>query len=284
MVAFGWINMFSCLILVLQLRVTVQNPTPYAARVGVTVSLPCKGLTDYQCSSITWLFSHSGRSITLHEHGKILEAKSGQLSVGSNCSLNIKMVTLEDAGRYTCRQFRSGQQHGEDTVYDISVVNGEETNTSPIKPGAATSTTIKSASKGTSTSKTAKPKATKSKSGPNTTATNGPPKKQAWWWWLIIILAVGLTLLIITVVLLIKWRRAKGNKTKTGENMADSVDGVSYASISYTKRNNNKVQVQDKNDDEDDAVTYSTVKTSSSPAGASADLNDLYATVNKLNK
>lgn len=44
-------------------------------------------------------------------------------------------------------------------------------------------------------------------------------------------------------------------------------------------------QVQDKDDtgyddDEGDAVTYSTVKASSSSAGASADPTNLYATVN----
>ena len=40
----------------------------------------------------------------------------------------------------------------------------------------------------------------------------------------------------------------------------------------------------DDGDDEGDAVTYTTVKASSSSAGASTDLSSLYATVNKPKK
>ncbi|KAI3363854.1 hypothetical protein L3Q82_001454 [Scortum barcoo] len=47
------------------------------------------------------------------------------------------------------------------------------------------------------------------------------------------------------------------------------------------RRETVKPKVGGKDDDEDEAVTYSTVKASSSSAGASA---DLYATINKANK
>ena len=40
----------------------------------------------------------------------------------------------------------------------------------------------------------------------------------------------------------------------------------------------------DDDDDDDDAVTYSTVKASSSFAGASTDLSNLYTTVTKPNQ
>ncbi|TDH00720.1 hypothetical protein EPR50_G00191420 [Perca flavescens] len=67
---------------------------------------------------------------------------------------------------------------------------------------------------------------------------------------------------------------------------ADPEDGVSYASISYTKKTNRRAQARGGDEDEDDAVTYSTVKapSSSAAAAASADLSNLYATVNKPQK
>ncbi|XP_039638025.1 uncharacterized protein LOC120546852 [Perca fluviatilis] len=107
-----------------------------------------------------------------------------------------------------------------------------------------------------------------------------------WWrWWWLIVVSVAVAALIIITVAVLRWRRAKGNKTQTEvENMADPEDGVSYASISYTKKTNRRAQARGGDDDEDDAVTYSTVKAPSSSAAASADLSNLYATVNKPNK
>ncbi|XP_049445778.1 uncharacterized protein LOC125896876 isoform X2 [Epinephelus fuscoguttatus] len=119
--------------------------------------------------------------------------------------------------------------------------------------------------------------------------------------WVYITVAVALAALLILIVAIIVWRRTKGNKTQMSDTIgltsnpavtqaapepsqdtADPEDGVSYASISYTKKTNSKAQVLFK--DEDDAVTYSTVKASSScSAGASADLTNLYATINKPN-
>ncbi|KAA8582898.1 hypothetical protein FQN60_015444 [Etheostoma spectabile] len=64
---------------------------------------------------------------------------------------------------------------------------------------------------------------------------------------------------------------------ETSEDTADPEDGVSYASISYTKKTSRRSQVR--NDDEGDSVTYSSVKVSSS-----ADPSDLYATVDKAHK
>ncbi|XP_049445801.1 uncharacterized protein LOC125896887 [Epinephelus fuscoguttatus] len=284
MVAFTWIYTFFFLVLVLQFTVTVQTLKSFNVTVGVSVQLPCKSLTDDQCKSVTWLLSHSDNTTTLFEDGKI-RANSDQLYVASDCSLNIKTVSLEDAGLYTCRQFRSGQQHGEDTVYDLSVVDSKDTKPGTIKP--TTTTTIKSTSKRTSTSKTTttttKATSTKARTNTSATATNDPPTKQVWrWWWWVIIASVGSAVLIITAAVLIRWKRAKGKRTPMDENMADPADGVCYASISYSKTTNSNVQVQDKDDDdEDDAVTYSTVKASSSSAGASADPSDLYATVIK---
>ncbi|XP_078030108.1 uncharacterized protein LOC117270626 isoform X6 [Epinephelus lanceolatus] len=107
--------------------------------------------------------------------------------------------------------------------------------------------------------------------------------------------------LLILIVAIIVWRRTKGNKTQMSDTIgltsnpavtqaapepsqgtvrshtqykADPEDGVSYASVSYTKKTNSKAQVRSKYDDDDDAVTYTAVKASS------ADPNSLYATIN----
>ncbi|CAK6982914.1 uncharacterized protein LOC121882147 isoform X1 [Scomber scombrus] len=101
-------------------------------------------------------------------------------------------------------------------------------------------------------------------------------------WAKFIIVAVGLASLLIIVVMLIRWRKTKRNKTQKDENTVDPEEGVSYASISFTKKTNSKARVR--GDDEGDEVTYSTVKASSSSAGASTDPSNLYATVNKPKK
>ncbi|XP_041815226.1 uncharacterized protein LOC121622339 isoform X2 [Chelmon rostratus] len=119
-------------------------------------------------------------------------------------------------------------------------------------------------------------------------------------WWLYIVVPTGVAALLVVIVTVIIWKRTKGKTTQmdestglssnpavtesgpeTNQDRADPEDGVSYASVSYTKRTSSKGQVKD---DEGDAVTYSTVKASSSCAGASDDPCTLYATVNKPNK
>ena len=97
-------------------------------RAGDDVTLPCEHVIDGQrkCDSTTWLFSGSGNTVELFELGQIKEEardKSDRLSVREKCSLVIKKVTEEDAGRYTCRQFRSGQHQGPDTLVDLSVTS-----------------------------------------------------------------------------------------------------------------------------------------------------------------
>ncbi|XP_030261947.1 uncharacterized protein LOC115574504 [Sparus aurata] len=134
------------------------------------------------------------------------------------------------------------------------------------------------------------------------TATNKTPDPGNMDWLLYIIAATGVVVaLLITIVVVVLCKRTKGNKRQVDENtgrslnlavtesapetsqdMADPEDGVSYASVSYIK-NTSKAWVKN-NDDEDDAVTYSTVKASSSSAGAPDDASGLYATVNKPQK
>ncbi|XP_070705953.1 uncharacterized protein [Pempheris klunzingeri] len=116
-------------------------------------------------------------------------------------------------------------------------------------------------------------------------------------WWFITG-TLGSSALLIIVVALVLWKITKRSKTQTDENigqrlnsavtqpgsgpsedMVDLEDGLSYASISYTKKADSAAQVVDKEDAaEGDAVTYSTVK---APAD---DPSSLYATVSKASK
>ncbi|XP_039455160.1 A-agglutinin anchorage subunit-like isoform X1 [Oreochromis aureus] len=59
----------------------------------------------------------------------------------------------------------------------------------------------------------------------------------------------------------------------------DADDGVSYASISFTKKTKNKARAGG----DDDTVTYSTV-TAASPAGVTNDPSNLYSTISKPKK
>ncbi|XP_035850959.1 uncharacterized protein LOC116045412 isoform X2 [Sander lucioperca] len=125
-----WIIMSSFLMLLVQFTAAAWKYSSSTVRVGDEVTLSCGNVTDDQekCNSIDWLFTGSGNTVLLFEHGQIQEeakTKSDRLSVTENCSLVIKKVTDEDTGRYICRQFRSGHYYGLDTVY-LSVVTMTE--------------------------------------------------------------------------------------------------------------------------------------------------------------
>ncbi|XP_067428899.1 uncharacterized protein [Thunnus thynnus] len=377
MVKFRWNKMLLFLTLLLQFTaVTGQIFLSFTVRDGDEVTLPCENLIRHQdrCGSTIWLFSVSRNTaavklIEFGQIGKKAKAKSDRLSVTANCSLVIKKVTVEDVGRYTCRQFKSGQQY-QDSVVDLSVVTmTEHKDTDKVKISCSVSTydecrhTVKwvyngndwdvntrhaqtsqstcSAAASLLTShfiyqlnfkflkckvtdlyngkvqlynfspqlsgerpgeerKTATTQPTTVTTSPTTTvsATNNHSRLQGWWW-LYILVAAALVALLIIVVVLIRRKRAKVNKTQmddsiglslnpaetqpapeTSQDTDDPEGGVSYASISYTRKTDSKTWVRGKDDaDEDDAVTYSTVKASSSSAAASTDPSSLYATI-----
>ncbi|XP_067428902.1 uncharacterized protein [Thunnus thynnus] len=373
MVEFRRIQMLF-LILVLQFSADITGQySSFTVRVGYKATLHCQNVLKDQdkWDSITWLFSASGTTKTLFENGKIhvdSKAKSDRLSVTANCSLVIKKVTVEDVGRYTCRQFKSGQQQGQDSQVDLSVVtmteykdtdnvtlscsvskrgqcrqtvkwlyqgkdvdkdnkdlktsqstcsatasfltshdiytsnytilkcevtdpnNGKVQlyNFSPQlsceKPGVAETTTEPETTRSTTQEDADATTATTATTATSATSAtkDATITSQGWWWYIIV--AVGLAALLLTVVVVvIRRKKTTGNNIQMDENTADPEDAVSYASISYIKKTNSKARVQD-DDDDDDAVTYSTVKFSSSSAGASIDPSSLYATVNKPNK
>ncbi|XP_056261009.1 uncharacterized protein LOC130187420 isoform X5 [Seriola aureovittata] len=124
-------------------------------------------------------------------------------------------------------------------------------------------------------------------SGEDETIATENNMKAGWWWF--VLGGVALLVLLMIAVAVMKLKRTEGNRRgrkentelslnpaetpsapQTGQDTADPEGGVSYVSISFTKKTNSKARVvaEDDDDDDDDAVTYSTVKPSSSSAGA----------------
>ncbi|XP_067428769.1 uncharacterized protein [Thunnus thynnus] len=380
MVEFRRIQMLF-LILVLQFSAAITGQhSSLTVRDGDEVTLSCENVLKNQdkCDSTTWLFvglrsTAAVELIKLGQIGEEAKAKSDRLSVTVNCSLVIKKVTVEDVGLYTCRQLKSGQQQGQDSQVDLSVVtmteykNNDEVmlscsvsthdecrhtvkwvyqgkdvdkddkdlktsqstcsvtvsfltshfictsnhellkcevtdpnsgkvqlyNFSPQlsgeKPGVAETTTepetMTSTTQEDADTTTATTESTTIQSSTKAATTTTPATKdatitsQGWWWYIIV--AVGLAALLLTVVVVvIRRKKTTGNNIQIDENTDDPEGGVSYASISYTRKTDSKARVRGKDDaDKDDAVTYSTVKASSSSAAASTDPDKLYATI-----
>ncbi|XP_049445768.1 uncharacterized protein LOC125896873 isoform X2 [Epinephelus fuscoguttatus] len=327
---FRWINktlIFTrFLILLLQFTVTGQTRLSFTVRAGDEVTLPCGNVINNQdkCSGTSWLSSRSlGKTAEeLISHGQISnnvigKAKSSRLSVTADCSLVIKKVTHDDVGRYSCRQFRSGQQVSDSQVH-LSVVTLTERqsdvlvilfcsvlayerlanegcehtvewlyegNKSDVEISLHTcSSTLRFIPHPNQKSKyyeSLKCNVTDKKNGKTLLCDVGPqsscektgstsagrnnttsaPKQD--WLWLYITLAVGSAIILAAIIaaVVIRRKRNKGSKTPMNENygqslnpavtqpdpetsqdMADTEDGVSYASISYTKKSNSKAQ------------------------------------------
>lgn len=107
--------------------------SPVVVRDGDDVTIPCENVRYNQndCEYTNWLVSGAGNtpSVELVARGQIGETamtKPDKLSVTANCSLVIKKVTVEDVGRYSCRQLnRSGEQQGQDARVYLSVLHCE---------------------------------------------------------------------------------------------------------------------------------------------------------------
>ncbi|XP_033986484.1 uncharacterized protein LOC117482506 isoform X2 [Trematomus bernacchii] len=127
---FQQIKMSVFLILLLQFTGAAfgQRYLYLTVRVGDEATLPCNYVAHDQdeCDGTTWIFRYSGSAVMLVKGGQIgNHAKSDRLRVTEKCSLVIKKVTEEDAGQYTCRQIRSGQQVP-DSLVELSVVTMTE--------------------------------------------------------------------------------------------------------------------------------------------------------------
>ncbi|XP_044025108.1 uncharacterized protein LOC122863068 isoform X2 [Siniperca chuatsi] len=282
MVEFRWIKMFLYLILVLQFTaLTVQHRPSLIVRDGDKITLPCENvLNHYKCDSTSWFFSRfpSTAAQDLVKRGQTVntvKAKSDRLSVTVNCSLVIKKVTVEDVGRYFCEQLNKS---GPNTL-DLSVVtmtehkdNHKVTLTCSVLTYHRCGHTVKWLYGAKDVDKDNKDLMTsQSYCSANVTFTTSHFIYTSKNYELLKCnVTDGYTRKVFTFS-----PQSSGNKPQRDKNTADPEDGVSYASISYTRKTNSKARVRAG----DDAVTYSIVKAPSSSAGASADPT-LYATIN----
>ncbi|XP_037305470.2 uncharacterized protein LOC119195009 [Pungitius pungitius] len=124
-------------VMLLLLQATVSGRTPpdphFLVRAGDDVTLPSNHVNQDRCDGSNWLYSRFGSTVALVELGKIKndsvipEAKTNRMSLTANCSLVIRKVSGEDAGRYTNRDFdKAGRQQGADGVSELFVITMEE--------------------------------------------------------------------------------------------------------------------------------------------------------------
>ncbi|XP_067219461.1 uncharacterized protein [Chanodichthys erythropterus] len=82
---------------------------------GENVCLPCNNALP-DCNSTTWIYNRFRHSAAVELIIKGIKKKNTgrheRLNLGCDCSLNIKNVTKEDYGFYTCRQYVNGQKQG----------------------------------------------------------------------------------------------------------------------------------------------------------------------------
>ncbi|XP_068069964.2 diverse immunoglobulin domain-containing protein 3.3 isoform X4 [Danio rerio] len=80
---------------------------------GENVRLPCNNaLSD--CTSTVWNYNRHSETVELVAGGSLKTdiMRRERLSLGSDCSLNIKKVKKEDYGFYICQQYVNGEQYG----------------------------------------------------------------------------------------------------------------------------------------------------------------------------
>ncbi|XP_043101041.1 uncharacterized protein LOC122349162 isoform X2 [Puntigrus tetrazona] len=89
---------------------------------GEDVRLPCNNALS-NCTSTVWIYDRdSVELITLGIKRKYTEIHE-RLSLGSDCSLNIKNITKDDSRSYTCRQYLNGVQEGNDARVYLHVLH-----------------------------------------------------------------------------------------------------------------------------------------------------------------
>ncbi|XP_028253760.1 uncharacterized protein LOC114429111 [Parambassis ranga] len=117
MLDFRWIQMSSCLLLVLHFTVTAGRMS-VLKRGGEDVTLSCEKVINDQnnCDGTNWIYSpwRVLQATGLIRLGQINEniSNKDRLSVTENCSLIIKEVREEDVGQYVCLQYKKkGRSH-----------------------------------------------------------------------------------------------------------------------------------------------------------------------------
>ncbi|XP_028253542.1 uncharacterized protein LOC114428933 isoform X2 [Parambassis ranga] len=253
--------------------------------VGADCSLVIQQVTEQDVGRYTCRQVNGSNSSALFLALAVVTEQRDQQQVTVNCSVK----------RYVeCRHTVKWFYQGKDIDPDHKDLKTSESDCS------ASVTFATSHSVNTKTSETLKCRVTKGTAVKEVSFRKHPGSDNTgrWWWWILV--GGGLAVLVLITAAAIRWKRAEGDKVQTNGNTADPEGGVCYASISFTKSSSREAQVRkkerrtcsfdvsyvhfqvrgEKSDDEDDedaAVTYSTVKVSS------AEHRDLYATINKAN-
>ncbi len=105
-----------------------MNETHVFISSGENVRLSCNN-TLPDCNSTTWIYNRFRNVVAAELIGLGIKNKDTErherLSLGSDCSLNIKNITEEDYGLYTCRQYVNGQKQGTDASVYLHVLHGK---------------------------------------------------------------------------------------------------------------------------------------------------------------
>ncbi|XP_073699485.1 uncharacterized protein [Garra rufa] len=110
---------------------------------GENVRLPCNNAL-HDCKSTTWIYNRFRHSAADELIGLAIKKKDTErhkrLSLGSDCSLNIKNITKEDYGLYRCQQYVNGQQQGPDARVYLHVLHvSSSSSQTEISPGSSVS-------------------------------------------------------------------------------------------------------------------------------------------------
>ncbi|KAM3603162.1 uncharacterized protein V6R79_017547 [Siganus canaliculatus] len=114
------------MMLLLQFAEPTQLLLDLTVRDGDEATLSCESVTKDQsnCDGTTWSFESLRREeVALVERGQKV---GDRLSLTENCSLVIKEVRAEDAGRYFCKQNKSGTEQKTPGEVSLSVVSMTE--------------------------------------------------------------------------------------------------------------------------------------------------------------
>ncbi|KAM9356207.1 uncharacterized protein KZ484_014215 isoform 1-T1 [Pholidichthys leucotaenia] len=297
------------LVLMCQLTVSAAGPhLSITVVIGHDVTLSCGNVIggQHNCGGTIWMYRNKEREEELVDNGEIEDNSiSDRLSVTENCSLVIKQVTDDDVGRYTCRQKKSEQEQSSGFNVDLSIIEMTENRyddnvifhcqmysiescqpevewvyegkesihkvTSPAHCSAIVKVPTSHFNQTSNLYDLLKCKVTDKYT---LTVQLFPfrhqcsDSKQADKGWLYGIISVGLAV-ILSIMMIIIWKKTKGTKSQMEQNTDDPEDGVSYASISYTRMTKSKAKVHN-DGDEGDNVTYSSVNVPST-RGASTD-------------
>ncbi|XP_042571172.1 uncharacterized protein LOC109104808 [Cyprinus carpio] len=96
------------------------NETHVFISSGENVRLPCNNAL-HDCNSTTWNYNRFRESAAVELIRLGIKKKDTEsherLSLGSDCSLNIRNISTEDYGYYTCRQYVNHTQVNDTHVY-----------------------------------------------------------------------------------------------------------------------------------------------------------------------